>query len=419
MENHRRESVIGIMKILIGLLMLSYLTTAPADDYLTLNSVPGDKYEQSILNTIKEIRSLNHERALDSTRNLIKQYPYSRLGQMMYADLILAKAGPLTHIGSGLTVDQAVEDFRYEIQQRWHHGSSDAHEGKYPENIIFLADSQPYVILVDQQNSRIYVYRNEQGTPVLETDYFISIGLKGAGKQKRGDQKTPIGVYHVTRYIDDKELPDLYGKGAFPISYPNVWDVRKHRTGGGIWIHGTPSYTYNRSPWASNGCIVVSNPDFLHIYQYIKPDMHTPVVVAEKVNWLSQEQWQSQRKQWLKTISRWINDWQSLDHERYRSHYSQQEFEAYGRDFKSWDGHKRWVGRKKTYVKVEYSDLSLFNYPGEKDIVLVQFKQNYASNNLSLESSKELYWRKNDEHWQIVYEGTRTFPEPNSEIAQN
>ena len=386
---------------------------------LLAEAVPGDSYEQSILNTIKEIQSQNHDQALDSTRNLIKQYPHSRLGQMLYADLLLAKAGPLQHIGSGLQVDQAVKDFRHEIELRWQHDSSESHQGMYPENILFLADSQPYVILVDQQKSRIYVYRNEQGTPVLETDYFITIGLKGWGKQKRGDQKTPIGIYHVTKYIDDEELPDLYGKGAFPISYPNVWDVRKNRTGGGIWIHGTPSYTYNRSPWASNGCIVVSNPDFLHIDRYVNTELHTPVIVAEHINWLSQEDWQAQRKQWLQTLSGWIGDWESLDHERYRSHYSQREFQAYGRDFKSWDGHKRWVNRKKTYVKIEYSDLNIFKYPGEEDLVLMQFQQNYASNNLNLLSPKEVYWRKSDQRWQIVYEGSRTFPKPSNEIVQN
>ena len=385
---------------------------------LLADTVPGNSYEQSILNTIKDIQSLNHDQALDSTRNLIKQYPHSRLGQMLYADLLLAKAGPLQHIGSGLQVDQAVKDFRHEIQQRWQHDSSASHKGMYPENILFLADSQPYVILVDQHNSRIYVYRNEQGTPVLETDYFITIGLKGWGKQKRGDQKTPIGIYHVTKYIDDEELPDLYGKGAFPISYPNVWDVRKNRTGGGIWIHGTPSYTYNRSPWASNGCIVVSNPDFLHIDQYVDTELHTPVIVAEQINWLSHDDWQAQRKQWLQTLSSWIGDWESLDHDRYRKHYSKTEFQAYGRNYKSWDGHKRWVNRKKTYVKVEYNDLNVFLYPGEKNLALMQFQQNYASNNLDLLSLKEVYWRKSGKDWQIVYEGSRTFPKPSTEIVQ-
>jgi murein L,D-transpeptidase YafK len=380
---------------------------------------PGNRYEQSLLETIKEIQSLDHEQALNSTRDLIRQYPHSRLGHMLYADLLLAKAEPLTAIGSGIKIDSAIQDFRYEIQQRWQHESSESHENLYPENILFLAEDQPYVILVDQQNSRVYVYRNEGGDLQLETDYFITIGLKGYGKEKRGDQKTPIGIYHVTRYIDGDELPDLYGAGAFPINYPNAWDKRKHRTGGGIWLHGTPSYTYNRSPWASNGCIVFSNPDFLHISNFIKPDIHTPVIVAEQVNWISREQWMVQREQVMKLLSSWIFDWESLDHGRYSSHYSRTGLDAYGRDFKSWDGYKRWVNRQKKWVEIEYSKLNIFNYPGEQNLMLMQFEQSYRSNNLSVDSPKELYWHKTDADWKIVYEGSRSFPIPDTTIVEN
>lgn len=380
---------------------------------------PGNQYEQSLLETIKEIQSLNHEQALSSTRELIRQYPHSRLGHMLYADLLLAKAEPLTEIGSGIETDSAIQDFRYEIQQRWQHESNRDPANLYPDNILFLAENQPYAILVDQHSSRVYVYRNEGGDLQLETDYFITIGLKGYGKEKRGDQKTPIGIYHVTRYIDGKELPDLYGEGAFPINYPNTWDLRQQRTGGGIWLHGTPSYTYNRSPWASDGCIVVSNPDFLHISDYINPGIYTPVIIAEKVTWLSREQWQQKRQQVMQLLSSWIFDWESLDHARYSSHYSRTELNAYGRDFKAWDGHKRWVDRDKTWVEVEYSRLSIFNYPGEQDLMLMQFEQSYRSNNISVDSPKELYWRKAENDWQIVYEGQRSFPIPDTTIVEN
>ena len=382
-------------------------------------AVPDENYEQRILNTIKKIQGLDHAQALDSTRKLIEQYPNSRLGQMLYADLLLAKTEPLAQIGSGISTDQAVRDFTQEIQLRWQHDTNKAHNGLLPENILFIARSQPYVILVDQQDSRIYVYRNDQGTPVLETDYFITIGLKGPGKQIRGDQKTPIGIYHVTRYIDDQALPDLYGRGAFPISYPNVWDIRKQRTGDGIWIHGTPSYTYNRSPLASNGCIVVSNPDFSDIDQYINADINTPVIVAQQVNWLTPDQWQQKRREMQQVLNSWISDWESLSHERYRQNYSQTDYYAHERDFKNWDSYKRRTNRDKTRIEVEYSELNIFNYPGEENLVLMQFQQNYGSNDLNLKSAKELYWHKDQNRWQIVYEGNRTFPKVSTEIVAN
>jgi hypothetical protein len=51
--------------------------------------------------------------------------------------------------------------------------------------------------------------------------------------------------------------------------------------------------------------------------------------------------------------------------------------------------------------------------------MLMQFEQNYRSNNLSIESPKELYWRKNSQQWRIVYEGERSFPIPDTAIAEN
>jgi murein L,D-transpeptidase YafK len=401
------------MKYVLIILLLAL----PAS--LMAGEPPGNRYEQSLLETIKEIQGQNYDQALNSSRDLIRQYPHSRLGHMLYGDLLLAKAEPLTEIGSGIQVDSAMRDFRYEIQQRWQHDSNQSHENQYPENILFLAEDQPYVILGDQQSSRVYVYRNQGGDLQLETDYFITIGLKGYGKEKRGDQKTPIGIYHVTRHIDGSELPDLYGEGAFPLNYPNPWDIRKQRTGGGIWLHGTPSYTYNRSPWASDGCIVVSNPDFLHISNFIKPGISTPVIIAEQVNWISREQWQAQRQQVLQLLSSWIFDWESLDHDRYNSHYSRTELDAYGRNFKEWEGHKRWVNRNRTWVEIEYSKLNVFNYPGEDNLLLMQFEQSYRSNNLNIDSPKELYWHKDPEQWQIVYEGQRSFPVPDTSIVEN
>jgi murein L,D-transpeptidase YafK len=377
-----------------------------------------DNYERSILDSIKNVQQLEYEQALESTRQLIQQYPRSRLAHLLYADLLLARTGPLTQIGAGIPDDRALEDFTYEIQQRWQHDSDKSHENLLPGNILFLADNQPYVILVDQEKSRVYVYRNENGSLMLETDYFITIGLKGSGKQIRGDQKTPVGVYHTTQYIDGSELPDLYGEGAFPINYPNVWDRRKQRTGDGIWIHGTPSHTYNRAPLESNGCIVVSNPDFSHIQQFINADINTPVVVAERVNWLTHDQWQQQRSDMLLVLSRWILDWESLSHDRYRQNYSQTNYQAHGRNFKNWDRYKRRINRVKTRIKVGYSDLSIFTYPGEENLVLMQFRQEYRSNDLNLGTNKELYWHKADANWKIVYEGTRNLSPPVTALAQ-
>jgi hypothetical protein len=118
-------------------------------------------------------------------------------------------------------------------------------------------------------------------------------------------------------------------------------------------------------------------------------------------------------EQVMQLLSTWLADWESLDHERYRRHYSRVELDAYGSDFKSW------VNRNKTWIDVEYSRLNIFNYPGEENLMLMQFEQSYRSNNLNVDSPKELYRRNTEANWHIVYEGNRTFPAPDTAIVDN
>ena len=367
----------------------------------------NDIYEQSLIQAVSDIQQLNHQQALDDTRKLLEQYPTSKVGQMLYADLLLAKAGVLPSIGYGIPQQSQRDNLTLEIKQRLSSLQTPADQGLVPDSLLQLADNQPFYLLLDQSQSRLYVYRNEQGKPILEADYFLSIGLKGSGKEKRGDQKTPIGVYHVTQYIDDEALPDLYGKGAFPVNYPNSWDKRHRRTGDGIWLHGTPSYTYNRAPLSSNGCMVVSNPDFINLKKYISPEMNTPVIVVKDIRWIDEGQWMVQQQQMNLLLSEWIKDWENKNHDDYISHYSTTEFNARGRNYQQWSDYKRRVNAAKTFIDVDVSNLSIYRYPGEEELILMQFEQAYSSNNLSVESPKELYWKKQSNGWKIVSEDSR------------
>ena len=80
----------------------------------------------------------------------------------------------------------------------------------------------------------------------------------------------------ITSEIPGRKLPDLYGAGAFPISYPNEWDRMRGRT----------------------------------------------VVIAERVEWMKSLDWQAERDMFLRHIDRWREDWESRDSERYLSHYA-------------------------------------------------------------------------------------------------
>jgi murein L,D-transpeptidase YafK len=269
-----------------------------------------------------------------------------------------------------------------------------------PASVLQLAPKQSHVILVDTSRNRMYVYANDGGRPRYVTDFYTSLGKNGVEKQRAGDQKTPLGVYKV---IAAKErLPDFYGPGAFPLDYPNEWDRLHNRNGHGIWVHGTPSATYARPPWATDGCIVVTNEDFYKLAKYIDVN-RTPVVIGQSIEWRDGAAWQADRDAFMAAFGRWRSDWESADINRYFSHYSPA-FRSESRDLASWKAQKRKVNAGKQWIKVGVKDMSLFAYPGSPHTMMVTFEQDYRSNNLSNRVTKRQYWVREGRDWRILHE---------------
>jgi len=223
----------------------------------------------------------------------------------------------------------------------------------------------------------------------------VTLGKNGIDKAREGDQKTPIGVYHVTANLPRSKLTDFYGSGAFPINYPNEWDRRRGRDGFGIWLHGVPSDMYARPPRASDGCLVLANPDLESVARHVQVGT-TPVIIADKVEWTTANALEAERDSLAAALEQWRADWQSRDTERYLTHYSPRFASA---------KHKQAVNAGKTWIEVRLSRLAMFRYPLETDFVVVTFEQDYRSNGLKNAMKKRQYWIKEDGRWKILYEG--------------
>jgi len=183
---------------------------------------------------------------------------------------------------------------------------------KLPPRYLWKLDAQQkYALVVDTSRSTLYVYENVNGEPRYVADYYITIGKLGTEKVSEGDKRTPIGVYFVKANLPKNKLADMYGSGAYPLSYPNEWDRKNGRTGQGIWLHGTPSDTYSRPPRASDGCVVLANDDLDKLAPYLQVGI-TPVIITNQVDWAN-EQDQIERDALLQEIEQWRKDWSSLD----------------------------------------------------------------------------------------------------------
>jgi murein L,D-transpeptidase YafK len=280
---------------------------------------------------------------------------------------------------------------------------------KVPLQLLDLSKHVRTALVVDKSLHRIYVFqRDSVDSPArLVHDFYVSTGRKQGNKKAEGDLRTPEGVYFITSWIPDNELPEKYGIGAFPTNYPNALDRKLGKTGDGIWLHGTDRLFYSRPPLDSEGCVVLSNLDLGKIRHLITPGQ-TPMIITDRIQWVEEQQWKNVRTQVLGSIEQWRKDWESLDVDRYLSHYASN-FWSGRFNLNKWRQYKSRIARQKTYQKIALSDMSLFYYPQRasagKPMVVASFVQNYQSNNYQGEVRKRLYLGKEADGWRILYEG--------------
>lgn len=344
--------------------------------------------------------------ALRRVEELIAAHPNFRLGHLIRGDLLLARSRPLATFGNVVkTVPQEkVDDLRAEALVRLRALRDRPVSGRLPRSILQLHAGQRHALLVDSRRSRLYVFENLDGRPHYVADYYVTLGKRGVEKTREGDQKTPLGVYHITANLPRQKLSDFYGAGAYPINYPNEWDRRLGRNGYGIWVHGTPPDTYSRPPRASDGCIVLANPDLLSVGRFMQVGM-TPVIIAEEIEWADAAAVQAERATLAAALEQWRLDWESRDTGRFLAHYSPR-FHAGTQDLAAWATHKRAVNAGKSWIRVGVAQVSMLRYPNQANFVVVTFAQEYRSNNLSNTMRKRQYWQQEDGRWRIFYEGS-------------
>ena len=361
--------------------------------------------EERLSGVFQAIEQNRLDDALGRVDALLHDQPNFRLAHLVRGDLLLARGRPLQTFGNVVkTVPQEkIDALRDEALARLRARRERPADDGLPRNVLQLNAAQKHVLLVDSRRSRLYVFANEGGRPRYVADYYVTLGKNGIDKTREGDQKTPLGVYHVTANLPRSKLSDFYGTGAFPISYPNEWDRQRGRNGHGIWLHGVPSDVYSRAPRASDGCIVLANADLRSVAPMLQVGL-TPVIIAEEIEWSDARSVEAERNSLAAALEEWRADWQSRDTERYLTHYSKR-FSSGKQDYAAWAAHKRGVNAGKQWIEVGVANVAMFRYPREGDFVVVTFEQAYRSDSLKNTMRKRQYWIREESAWKIVYEG--------------
>lgn len=394
------------------LLSLAVFTTCLAWSTFSLADSEQARAEKRLVEILTQIERREINEAFRAVTELTEEVPNFRAAQLLYADMLRLRTGG-TPMGEQLARAQAAPSKRNmgvadqdiappefykglqnELQRRRQAAIDLPPPGMVPSNLMHLGSSVRHVIAIDTSKSRLYVFSNGPKGLEVVSNFYVTVGRNGVNKRVEGDQRTPLGVYFVGRQIPSEKLPELYGKGALTVNYPNDWDRALGRTGSGIWLHGVPSDQFARVPQASDGCVVLSNPDIAFLMASI--DRRTPVLITEKLHWVT-PQWtmKQQPDNFKKEIDRWQAAWRQGDTHSLNTLYSAELTAA--------DALEKRRGRLASVgplSKLSVEDMSVYNWQedaGEIRIVNLHVAKNATT-------TVRQYWRKQGGQWKIFAE---------------
>lgn len=274
-----------------------------------------------------------------------------------------------------------------------------------PEGVLMLSSATDYLMWVELELGRLNLLeRVPDGGLIVRKRIPVSIGKRGIGKLKEGDQKTPVGNYYITSFLADERIDDFYGTGAYPLNYPNALDRRLKRTGHGIWLHGLPKTVTERPFLDSDGCVVIDNANLEALAGIVTTGVTQVVLSEHPIRWVAVATQEERRAGLEAALHAWVSAWEARDNEAYLAFYAD-DFSDLARNKKAWSAYKSRVNSSKRFIDVDLADISMLVDPVHSDLVTVRFHQTYKSDNYNWRGWKEQLWRQDGERWEIIYEG--------------
>lgn len=363
--------------------------------------------ETRLIEVYKLIGHGRHKEALDQATRLVREYPNFQLAHLVYGDLLASRVRPVQAVGDVTDVPagpaaNTLSDLRLESSRRIAALREPPPPGMVPSQFMALSTASRHAIAVDASKSRLYLFENSSAGLKLIGNYYISVGKAGTSKLVEGDQRTPLGVYYITSSLDPKSLKEFYGSGALPISYPNVLDSKRGKTGSGIWLHGTPPNQFSRAPQASDGCVVLANPDLQHIINTVAV-RSTPVVIAAQLQWVNPQKNRAEAKPFEDTLNAWRIAKSSGRSDQLLSYYTQ-DFSSNGKSLAQWTPTLQSEMQKLKGRVIELKDVSLLRWTDSADTMVVTFGE--VARGVKWGLTKRQYWIRENNHWKIFFEGT-------------
>jgi L,D-transpeptidase YnhG len=364
--------------------------------------------EARLIDIYKLIGQARPREALHKAESLVKDHPNFQLAQLVYGDLLSGFARPVRTMGD-IPPDTAsraaaplLAELRQESQLRLRALRERPAPGTVPSQFLALSPRNKHAIAIDASRSRLYLFENTATGIKLVADYYISVGKSGIEKSVEGDLRTPVGVYFITSNLNPKSLRDFYGSGALPINYPNQLDVKRGKTGSGIWLHGTPPAQFSRAPLSTDGCVVLANPDLERIIRTVEV-RSTPVVIAHSLKWVAPQSLSADSKSFENVLQGWHSAKTSGDMAKLTAWYAT-DFTSYGKTLAEWTPSLQTELKQLGGRDIQLKDVSYLRWTDSTDTMVVTFGE--LVKGAKTGRTKRQYWVRQGSQWKIFFEGT-------------
>lgn len=385
-----------------------YAQKKPATEEITTKKrqVRDGGAEAKLIEVYKLIGQNKNREALVKAELLVKNYPHFQLAQLVYGDLLASRTRPVQTVGDvpatvAKSAGALLADLRQESQQRLKALRERPLPDTIPSQFLTLSPLTKHAIAVDSSRSRLYLFENTANGLKLVADYYLSVGKSGTEKSVQGDQRTPLGVYFITSQVNRKSLTAFYGSGALPINYPNQLDIRRGKTGSGIWLHGTPNQQFSRPPLASDGCLVLANPDLERIINTVEV-RRTPVVIAQSLKWVPPKVLENDIKSFESVLSSWHRAKASGNLDQLVAWYAP-DYTVGGKKQSAWTPELQTEFKRLGGRNTEIKDLSYLRWSDSTDTMIVTFAE--LVKGAQRGQTKRQYWSRQGSQWKIFFEG--------------
>ena len=261
-------------------------------------------------------------------------------------------------------------------------------------------ESYSTLLVCDKSLSTLEMYKKEHNRFSKLQTFSAYTGKNKGDKSCEGDLKTPVGVYKLTRKLQN--VDPFYGPLAFVTSYPNLYDKYKGKTGKGIWIHGLP--LHQERDRFTKGCIAIQNENLENLQEKIDLNDTLLIINEDSNNAPSQQDLHHEISLILATLYKWRYAWLYNDLQSYLSFYDESFQRFDGMDKQQFARYKKRVFAKKEKKTIRFSEVNIIPYPQEENMYKISFKEYYKTKSYHFTGLKTLFVKLHDNTFTILTE---------------